>query len=215
MRKLFEKELSNVTTHVIDMGQNVDATLKKVINALKNKDLSAAKEIINNDDFFDEMEVSIEEECVDIIATQHPMASDLRRITTVLRIITDLERIADHCVNISKVVLSNNGRDFMKPLVDLPRMQELCSIMISGAIESFTKEDEDLAKRIINMDDEVDELYERVYSELLGMLSENHNLKDQVVLLLLIGRYLERIADHATNVAEKVVYMVSGKRYKN
>lgn len=213
MRKLFEEELNNVTNNVIDMGKNVDTTLKKAINALKNKDLAAANEIINNDDFFDEMEVSIEEECVDIIATQHPMASDLRRITTVLRIITDLERIADHCVNISKVVLSNNGRDFMKPLVDLPRMQELCSIMISGAIDSFTKEDEDLARKIINMDDEVDELYERIYSELLGMLSENHNLKDQVVLLLLIGRYLERIADHATNVAERVVYMVSGKRY--
>ncbi len=213
MRTIFEKELSNITSDVISMGRTVGASLTKVIEALKTSNFDSAKEIINNDDIIDEMEVNIEEACANIIATQCPIASDLRRITTVLKIITDLERIADHCVNIAKIVLSNNGRPFMKELVDLPRMQELCSIMISGSIEAFINEDDDLAKRIIDMDDEVDELYEKIYNELLAMLLEDSNIKDQVIMLLLIGRYLERIADHATNVSERVSFMVTGKRY--
>lgn len=210
MRNVFEQELAGVTSDVIQMAKAVDAMLKDSIDALTNKNLDKAKEIIKRDDIIDKMELDIEDQCINIIARQCPIASDLRRITTILRMISDLERVADHCVNISKVVIANNGRDFVKPLVDLPRMQTICSEMIADAITSFMEEDEKLARKIIQRDDEVDAIYERIYVELLSMLTEDKGLKDQVVMLLLIGRYLERIADHTTNVAERTVYMITG-----
>ena len=213
MRSRFDKKLSNVTKKVIDMGKIIESTLIEVVYALKNKDLEIANKIILADDIIDAMEIDIESDCVNIIATQYPIASDLRRIITILRIVSDLERIADLCVNISKIIISNEDSDFMKPLIDLPKMQKLCSVMIKGAIESFITEDQNLALSIIKMDDKVDDLYEKIYQELLGMLSVNSEIKDQVIMLLLIGRYLERIADHATNVAERVIYMVSGEYY--
>jgi phosphate transport system protein len=210
MRELFEQELRDVTTEVIKMAKSVDQMLTDVIRALQEKNLKLAKEIINRDDVIDKMELDIEDECVIITARQCPIARDLRRINSILRMISDLERIADHCVNIAKVVISNNGRDFIKPLLDLPRMQMICSEMITSAIKSFINEDVDAARLVIKRDDEVDAIYERIYVELLGMLTEDSGLKDQVVMLLLIGRYLERIADHTTNVAERTIYMVTG-----
>lgn len=215
MRNLFERELQGVTDQVIDMGKQVDKMLSDVINALQNKKIELAKEIVERDDVIDDIEHEIENMCIDIIATQCPIASDLRRITTILRMITDLERIADHCVNIAKVVIDNNGRAFMKPLVDLPKMQTICSGMISDSIESFIREDHLMALDVIKTDDSVDDLYESIYKELLEMLyaekDKSEQIKEQVIMLLLIGRYLERIADHATNVAERVIYMVTGK----
>lgn len=216
MRTVFEQELIDVTDKVITMANEVNIMLHDAIEALQYKNLDLASEIIKRDDIIDEQELIIEDLCIHIIATQCPIASDLRRITTILKIISDLERIADHSVNISKVVLDNQGRNFMKPLVDLPKMQKLCSEMIGDVIEAFVIEDHKKALRIIKKDDEVDRLYEGIYQELLNMLSvtEQQALpvnKEQVIMLLLIGRYLERIADHTTNVAERIIYMVTGK----
>lgn len=211
MRNVFEQELRDVTTEVIKMAKKVDTMLTDSINSLQNKDLKMAKSIINNDDIIDQLEMDIEDQCINIIAKQSPIARDLRRINSILRMISDLERIADHCVNISKVVIANNGRDFVKPLVDLPRMQMICSEMIHDAIVSFMNEDVNKARAIIKRDDEVDAIYERIYVELLVMLTEDSGLKDQIVMLLLIARYLERIADHTTNVAERTIYMVTGQ----
>jgi len=211
MRNVFEQELRDVTTEVIKMAKQVDVMLTDSIYSLQNKDLEMAKEIINRDDIIDQLEMDIEDQCINIIAKQSPIARDLRRINSILRMINDLERIADHCVNISKVVIANNGRDFVKPLIDLPRMQLICSEMIRDAIASFMDEDIKKARAIIKRDDEVDAIYERIYVELLVMLTEDSGLKDQVVMLLLIGRYLERIADHTTNVAERTIYMMTGQ----
>jgi phosphate transport system protein len=210
MRELFEQELRDVTTEVIKMAQLVDQMLTDVIRSLQEKDLTLAKEIIIRDDVIDKIELEIEDQCVNIAARQCPIARDLRRINSILRMISDLERIADHCVDIAKVVISNNGREFVKPLIDLPRMQSICSEMIADAIRSFINEDVEASREIIRRDDEVDAIYERIYVELLNMLTEDAYLKDQVVMLLLIGRYLERIADHTTNVAERTIYMVTG-----
>lgn len=211
MRTVFQNDLKAVTEDVIQMARDVDQMLKDVVEALQSKNMDLAKDIIKRDDYIDEFELTIEEKCVNITATQCPIASDLRLINSVLKIISDLERIADHCVNIAKVVIANNGRDFVKPLVDLPNMQSICSEMIAKAIEAFIEQDVQKSREIIKKDDEVDAIYERIYVELLGMLSEDSELKDQVVMLLLIGRYLERIADHTTNVAERTIYIVTGK----
>lgn len=211
MRNVFEQALRDVTTAVIQMARKVDDMLNDSIQALQSKQILTARKIIQYDDVIDQMALDIEEMCIDIIATQQPIASDLRRITTILRMITDLERIADHCVNISKVVIANNGRTFVKPLIDLPRMQDICSTMIEDAIDSFMNENVKKARNIIARDDEVDAIYERIYVELLEMLTTDSGLKDQVVMLLLIGRYLERIADHITNIAERTIYMMTGQ----
>ena len=212
MRNMYLQELRDVTNEVIQMANLVKKMLMDVMYSLENKDLHLAKKIIAIDDLIDKKELEIEDHCIDLIATQNPIASDLRRITTILRMITDLERIADLCVNIAKIVVTNNGRDFIKPLIDLPRMQSICSEMIEQAITSFIKEDVDLARHVISRDDEVDTIYESIYLELLTMLSEDSELKDQIVLLLLIGRYLERIADHTTNISERTIYMMLGLR---
>ncbi len=212
MRNMYLQELRDVTNEVIQMANLVKKMLMDVMYSLENKDLHLAKKIIAIDDLIDKKELEIEDHCIDLIATQNPIASDLRRITTILRMITDLERIADLCVNIAKIVVTNNGRDFIKPLIDLPRMQTICSEMIEQAIASFIKEDVDLARHVICRDDEVDIIYESIYLELLTMLSEDSELKDQIVLLLLIGRYLERIADHTTNISERTIYMMLGLR---
>lgn len=211
MRRNYETELKKLTLEVVEMATLVDTMLNDAIKALQTKDLELAKDLVDRDDLIDDKEIYIEELCISLIATQCPIASDLRRVNTILRMITDLERIADHCVNISKAVLTNNGRDFMKPLVDLPRMQVICSNMISDAIACFVDEDHEKAKEIISRDQEVDELYEKIYKELLGILVNHQEMQDQAVLLLLIGRYLERVADHTTNIAERVIYMVTGK----
>lgn len=211
MRNVFEQELRDVTTEVIKMAKKVDVMLQDSINSLQNKELDLAKEIIKRDDLIDQYEMAIEDQCINIIAKQSPVARDLRRINSILRMINDLERIADHCVNIAKVVIANNGRDFIKPLVDLPKMQVVCSEMIHDAIASFMNEDINQAREIIKRDDQVDAMYERIYVELLQMLTEDFGLKDQVVMLLLVGRYLERIADHTTNVAERTIYMMTGQ----
>ncbi|MBN2795768.1 MAG: phosphate signaling complex protein PhoU [Clostridia bacterium] len=219
MRHLFDKELKTVTEQVIQMGHQVDQMLKDVVLALKDGDVEKAIELEKYDDEIDQMENQIENLCIDIIATQCPIARDLRRITTILRMISDLERIADHCVNIARIVIENKGRPFMKPLVDLPNMQDICSVMIHDSIESFIHSDYKQAYTVINRDDEVDAIYEKIYIELLNILTQNNEemdpvVKEQVIMLLLIGRYLERIADHATNVSERVIYMVTGKLVK-
>lgn len=216
MRHVFEQELDNVTEQVIIMGRQVDQMLTDVVLALKEGDVEKAMSIKKFDDTIDQMEVDIENLCIEIIARQCPIARDLRRITTILRMISDLERIADHCVNIARVIIDNDGRPFMKPLIDLPRMQDICSTMISDSIEAFIKSDHKLAYEVIRRDDEVDDIYENIYVELLNLLTGKNQdisdvIKEQVIMLLLIGRYLERIADHATNVSERVIYMVTGK----
>ncbi|MBS4540101.1 phosphate signaling complex protein PhoU [Clostridium sp. D2Q-11] len=212
MRKYFDKELENLHDSLLKMGVMVEEMIDISIDSLLKQDDVLADKVIELDDRVDEMEIKIEKKCLELIALQQPMAKDLRDISAILKIITDLERIGDHGVNIAKVTKKLSKEDYIKPLIDIPRMANISKKMIRKSLDSFVKKDIELAKEAAKMDDEIDDIYEKIYLELLEMLTQNKEIMTQVVNLLFIGRYIERIADHTTNICERIIYMVSGIR---
>jgi phosphate transport system protein len=212
MREAFEQQLRELKESLLKMGAMVENAIELSLKALVEQDIELAEKVIEIDDKIDLIEVEIENKCLELIALQQPKARDLRRISTILKIITDLERIGDHGVNIAQVTKKIGKEKFIKPLIDIPKMADIVRTMIRKSLNSFVDEDVELAKEVALMDDQVDDIYEDIYVELLEMLSENKAIMKQVVHLLLIGRYLERIGDHTTNICERIIYMVTGKR---
>lgn len=194
------------------MGSMVQEIVEESLQALMEQDMERAAKIYEMDDCIDRMELEIEMECMELIALQQPMAKDLRIIGTILKAITDLERMGDHAVNIAKQTKLIGKEPFIKPLVDIPQMAHLAENMVAKCLDSFLKEDLTLAKEVSYDDDDVDEIYERVYMELMEMMIEDQKIIKQAFHLLLIARFLERIADHATNISERVIYMVTAER---
>lgn len=212
MREHLDQKISNLNHDLIKMGAQVEAIIDLAVNALKNQDLEAAKKVYKDDDAIDEMELIIEKECLNLIALQQPLAKDLRRIAAALKIITDLERIGDHAVNIAKITLEIGNTPLMKPLIDIPKMAEIAQQMIKLSLDAFVNQDVELAKKAAAMDEQVDELYDLVIKEVLALVTKNNEFLDQGVKLLFVGRYLERVADHTTNICERVIYMVTGEK---
>lgn len=214
MREIFETQLNELQNSLLQMGKMIENILDLSLNSLIEQDIVLADKVIEFDDEIDKMEVDIEMKCLELIALQQPKAKDLRKISTILKIITDLERIADHGVNIAEITKKIGKEQFIKPLIDIPKMAELVKMMVSRSLYSFVTEDVELAKEVAKMDDLVDRIYEDIYIELLEMLSVDKNIMKQAVNLLFIGRYLERVADHTTNICERIIYMISGKKVK-
>ncbi len=212
MRKHFDEQLNQLHLSLLKMGATVEEIIDLAIKSLVTQDIEKAERVLQIDDKIDKMELEIEEKCLDLLALQQPIAKDLRRISTILKIITDLERIGDHGVNIAKVTKKIGVQKHIKPLIDIPRMADITKQMIKMSLDSFINEDPKLAREAAEMDDMVDEIYEDIYVELLEMLSKNKEIMQQVVYLLFVGRYLERIADHATNICERIIYMSTGER---
>lgn len=212
MRKYFDKELEDLNALLLKMGILTEEIIGISIKSLLNQDADLADKVIKLDDKIDDMEIIIEEKCLELIVLQQPMAKDLREISAILKIITDLERIGDHGVNIAKITKKLSKEEYIKPLIDIPRMADISKKMIRKSLESFVKKDVELAKQAAKMDDIVDDIYEDIYVELLEMLTQNKNIMSQVVDLLFIGRYIERISDHTTNICERIIYMVNGIR---
>ncbi len=212
MRKHFDQQLEELKEQLLKMGAIAEEEIVISIKALINQDLDLLDKVFELERKTDELEIAIEDKCLNLLALQQPIAKDLRMISTILKIIIDLERIGDLGVNIAKVTRKIGKEKFIKPLIDLPKMADITKKMIKMSLDSFINEDIETAERIAKMDDEVDSLYEGIYLELLEMLSGKKEIMPQVINLLLIGRYLERIADHATNICEGIVYMTTGKR---
>jgi len=212
MRKYFDNDMEKLKKMLFDMGILAEEIIDISINSLLKKDEKLANIAIKLDEKVDEMEYIIEGKCLELIALQQPMAKDLREISAILKIITDIERIGDHGVNIAKVTKSISKEEYIKPLVDIPKMADISKKMIRKSLESFVEKDVQLAKQVAKMDDIVDNIYEEIYLELLNKLTEDKKIMNQVINLLFIGRYIERIADHTTNICEKIIYMVDGKR---
>lgn len=212
MRKHFDQQLSELKEDLLKMGEIVVEEIDIAIKSLMNQDLELVKKVFELEKKTDELEILIEDKCLNLIALQQPIAKDLRMISTVLKIIVDLERIGDHGVNIAKVTKKIGKEKLIKPLIDIPKMADITRIMITNSIDSFINEDIKKAKEIAALDEEVDEIYEEVYLELLEMLACKKEIMPQVINLLFIGRYLERIADHSTNICEGIIYMVTGER---
>ncbi|MCR4401532.1 MAG: phosphate signaling complex protein PhoU [Firmicutes bacterium] len=210
-RKRFEAELAGLDSSLLRMGRISEDMLGKALIALAERDVALADETIAMDDQVDALNLEIETTCIRLIATQQPAARDLRVIVAALKICADVERVADYVVDIAKMAKRLADRPLFKPLVDIPRLQGLVSQMLREALEAFVTRDLALIQKMVDADDEVDHLYRSLYDELVEFMKRDPDVVDQAVQLLLISRYLERIADHVTNIAERVFYVETGE----
>lgn len=210
-RENFVNKISDVKNKVLEMGAMVDKTIEDVATALITQNLDLANQVCENDNVIDQLDIEIEKECMMLLALQQPLAKDLRTVASALKIITDLERMGDNAVNIAEIILEIGKEPFIKPLVDIPKMVEITQEMIKMSLDAFVKEDAELAYKAAMLDEEVDRLYEKVVNDILGIIAENKDLIKQGTKLMFIGRYLERIADHSTNICERTIFMISGE----
>jgi phosphate transport system protein len=216
MERHFDEELKTLYKDILKMGVMAQEAIYKSIEALKNRDKQGAKQVIDADDMIDELELAIDEKCIDLIARHQPMAGDLRFITTGMKINAELERIADLALDISQRVLELIDKPILKPLIDIPKLSVVAQNMVRDAIDAFVKKDVELAKRVVLSDDEADKLKNLVQEELINdYMAKDASTAPRAMPLLLIARHLERICDHATNIAEDVIYIVEGKIVKH
>ncbi len=214
-REAYQRQLQSLQEGLLTMGSLVERNIRGAVDSLRTQDLEKASEVVDQDDVVDQMQTSMEEECMRLIALQQPVAGDLRTIGAVLMITDDLERIADQATNIAEVTLRIGDQSLIKPLVDIPRMGDLAMAMLRDALNAFVRRDIALAKEVQETDDSVDEIYGDLMDELRGFVLDGGDRvrSEQALHLLFVARYLERIADHATNIAERVAYMITGQRY--
>ncbi len=210
-RSVFEKKLAEVQEDMLVMAGMVQEAIQQGVEALKTRNVEQARRVIANDVEINDKRYETEEKCIELISLQAPLASDLRAIIAVLHITVDLERMGDHAEGIARIVLMLADEAPLKPYIDLPRMAEIASEMMEGALEAYKNRDTALARRIIDRDDEVDELYEQLYRELLIFMIEERGTIQRATYLIWVAHNLERIADRVTNICERVVYLVEGK----
>ncbi len=211
IRTAFHKRLREIQDDILAMGSMVEKAIGYSVEALKKRDLELAGQVITSDEQINYKRFSIEEKCIELIATQQPMASDLRIIIGVLNIITELERIGDHAEGIAKIVVMIGDEPPLKPLIDIPRMAEKTQAMVRRSLDAFINHDVKAAKQISAEDDEVDHLYDQVFRELLTFMIEDPRTITRATRLIWVAHNLERSADRATNICERVVFVVTGK----
>ena len=207
----FDHELQVLQDQILLMGSMVEKQLDHAVDALRTMDHDAARVVIAGDDEIDRMRFAVEEHAIQLIATQQPMASDLRTIVAALSIVVDMERMGDHAEGIAKIVLKHGDQGLLKPLIDIPRMAQIGGSMLHGALDAFVSRDADQARLVMDADDEVDQLYDQVYRELLTFMLNDPKTIDRATWLLWVAHNLERIADRATNIAERVIYLTTGR----
>ncbi len=216
MQRHFDDELKELHKDILKMAALTQESIYKSIEALKNRDRQASQEVIGHDNSIDELELAIDERCIDLIARYQPMAGDLRFISTAMKINAELERIADLSVDIAERVLELVDKPLLKPLIDIPKLSVIAQNMVHDSIDAFVNKNVDLAKKVVLFDSEADKLRNLVQDELINdYMSVDPKTADRAVPLLLIARHLERICDHATNIAEDVVYLVEARVVKH
>ena len=207
----FDRSLQEVQDDLLVLGSMVEKSIDRSVISLKNRDLPLSKIVIADDDLIDDKRNHIEEKCISVIATQNPMAGDLRTVISVLYIAEELERMGDYAEGIAKISLSIGSEPMLKPLVDIPRMAEKASLMLSRSLDALVKRNEQLAIQVCRDDNEVDELYNQVYRELLTFMISDPKTIERATYLLWVSHNIERIADRATNISERVLYLITGK----
>jgi len=211
-RNSFDTDLMELHNDLLRMGSIVEKQMFQCIEALVNQDTDLAEQIIDNDDLVDDLQKEIEDKCIKLIATQQPMAVDLRNIFTTTKIVTDLERMADHAVDIAKVVKRLKGEKYIKQLIDIPRMGKIVNEMIKDSLDAYIEGNVDKAYEICKRDDEIDAIYKQVFSELLLIMMGNPTTITQATQFLFVCKFLERVADHTTNICEWTVYLITGEQ---
>jgi phosphate transport system protein len=215
MQRHFHEELEGLKQTLLAMGALVEDQIRRVMRALVERDDDLAQAVIEGDRQVNTYDVEVDEKCVELLALHQPAAGDLRFITTAMKIVTDLERIGDQAVNIAQRAIELNREPQLKPYIDLPRMAESAARMVKESLDAFVNRDTALARRVCGEDEAVDALKEQVFRELLTFMMEDARTIPRAIRLILISRFLERVADHATNIAEMVVYMVEGKMVRH
>ncbi len=211
MLRRFDEELAGLKQQILRMGSLVEDQIRQALKALVDRDDDLASQVIDNDRQVNTMDVAVDEACLELLALQQPAARDLRFITTAMKISTELERMSDLAENICERSMELNEEPQLKPYIDVPLMAEHAIKMVGEALDAFVRGDSVLARKVLDEDDYIDDLNEQVFRELLSFMMENPQTISRAIRLSFISKYIERIADHATNVAELVVYMVEGK----
>jgi phosphate transport system protein len=210
-RIVFDRELRELQDQMLVLASMVEKAVTRSVETLKARDLATARQIADDDVKIDLKRFEIEEKGIDIIATQQPMAGDLRTIMAVLSIITDLERMGDHAEGIARITLLLGDEPPLKPLIDIPRMADIATSMLRRSLTAFVERDIEAAKKISTEDNEVDQLYDQVYRELIFFMLQDPKTITRATYLLWVAHNLERIADRVTNICERVIFMVAGK----
>jgi phosphate transport system protein len=211
MPKIFIRELDNIKKMTLSLGAMVEERVRLAVEAVENKDAEAAQRVIKTDYEIDEMEVEVEETCLKVLALHQPVAVDLRFLIAVIKINNDLERIGDQAVNIAQRVAVLAKRHDVNFNFDYARMAEKAQAMLRMSLDALVNLDEDLALKVVTMDDEVDTIQRDAYDRIKSAMKENSDKIGYMINLLLVSRHLERLADHATNIAEEVIYLIEGE----
>ena len=212
VRELYHKDLHRLKEEVISMGNLVSIAIGDSVLSLKNRDAEMAQKVIEKDHEIDALDYSIEDNCMRLLALQQPMARDLRLIVSVLKMSIDLERMGDLALEIAVITKITAGSPPIKPLVDIPRMSDICQDMLKNIMNAFENKDIELARIVAKRDDEIDMLFDQVRRELISYMIEDPKNITGAQHLTFVARYLERIGDHITNLSENVVFMVTGER---
>ena len=209
--RIFDEELRELKESMLFEGELVQKAVRNAVTALLTRDSDLARKVIEDDDTINTKEVEIDEFCLKLLALRQPAAKDLRFIATAIKINYDLERMGDMAVNICERVLELNQEPQLKPYIDLPQMAEIAQTMVKESLDAFVKEDPQLAWKVTQEDEKVDHLNEQIFRELLTYMSEDLKTISRSTRLLFISKYLERLADHAVNIAELLIFLVQGK----
>ncbi len=211
MRVRFDEQLSLLNRELLEMGSLIEQSIRSATQALIRQDVEAANAAIASDHEVDQKEREIEALCLKLLLQQQPVARDLRQISAALKMITDMERIGDQAADISGLVIYLAGAPYLKKLEHLPQMAEAAIRMVSGSLDAYVNKDLELARKVMEMDDVIDDLFDVVKNELIGLIRKNADNGSQAIDLLMIAKYFERIGDHAQNIAEWVEYAITGK----
>jgi len=210
-RDAYQRNLRELQDEVLVMGNMIGKALERSMQALKGRDLDLAKQVVSEDQNVNKKRFEIEEKALDIITCQAPMASDLRILLAILFIVTDLERMGDHAAGNAKIALMIGDEPPLKPLIDLPRMNEKTIDMLHRSLKAFITHDAEAARKIVPEDDDIDNLYDQVFRELLTFMMEDPRTITRATRLMWVGHNIERTGDRVTNICERVVFMVTGK----
>ncbi|MDW8327355.1 MAG: phosphate signaling complex protein PhoU [Anaerolineales bacterium] len=210
-RTHFDQELRALQDNLLRMGAMLDTAIALGMQSLEERDLELARRVVADDAKINDLRFAIEEQCIRLIATQQPMATDLRFIVAAMNIISDLERMADHAAGIAKTVLKMGNQPLLKPLIDMPRMAEECRAMLRSALDAYVARDAEAARGVAARDDVIDELYQQIFRELVSFIIEDPKTTTRALYLLFSAHNLERIGDRVVNIAERVIFLTSGE----
>ena len=210
-RHAFEVQVDSLHRKLLSMGTLVEEAIHKAIKSLVDRDLSLAEEVISHDGVINQLEQEIETGCMQLIALQQPVGSDLRRLGTMLKLVTDLERMGDHAVSIAKTTRRLMNEPYPKPLIDIPEMANHVKAMVRDSLNAYIAKDKQLAEVVALRDDIVDKFYSKIFSDLISIMTTQQQTISQGTHLLFVAQYLERIADHVTNICERIIYLDTGK----